>query len=47
MKEKETQSALIQFKVKPSVKEKLQKMSDKDNRKLADFVRINIEKLIK
>lgn len=44
---KEKQDILIQVKVYPSVREKLQELAEKDSRTLADFVRVNLEKLIK
>lgn len=43
----EIQSELIQVKVKPSVKKKLLEMAGKDSRKLADWIRVQLEKLIK
>lgn len=43
---KEKQDILIQVKVYPSVRKKLQELADKDRRTLADFVRVNLEKLI-
>lgn len=43
----ETQSELIQFKTTPTIKSKLQALAEKDNRKLADFIRVYLTKLIK
>lgn len=42
-----TKEDVIQIRVEPQVKAKLQAMADKDNRKLSDFVRLLILNAIK
>jgi predicted HicB family RNase H-like nuclease len=36
----------LQLRVEPSLKRELQKMADADNRKLADYVRLQLIKLV-
>lgn len=36
----------IQIRVEPSLKKELQKLADADNRKLADYVRLQLVKLV-
>lgn len=36
----------IQIRVEPSLKKELQKLADADNRKLADYVRVQLIKLV-
>lgn len=47
VKNKMTKEDVIQIRVEPQVKAKLQAMADKDNRKLSDFVRLLILNAIK
>ena len=43
----ETFSELIQFKVTPTMRDKIVKLASADKRKVADFVRVTVEKAIK
>lgn len=43
--EKRTES--LNMRIAPELKKKLQAMADKDNRKLADFIHIALENLVK
>lgn len=45
-KEQSNKSETILVRVEPELKEVLQKMADKDNRKLSDFVRVQLMKLV-
>jgi predicted transcriptional regulator len=42
-----SKDTVIQIRVEPEIKAKLQKMADKDNRKLSDYVRLLIINAIK
>jgi uncharacterized protein (DUF1778 family) len=46
MTQTNNKSETILVRVEPELKEVLQKMADKDNRKLSDFVRVQILKMI-
>jgi mRNA-degrading endonuclease RelE of RelBE toxin-antitoxin system len=37
---------IIQVRVEPELREKLQKMADNDSRKLSDFIRLQLTKLV-
>jgi antitoxin component of RelBE/YafQ-DinJ toxin-antitoxin module len=45
--QQQMKTQIIQIRVEPEIKEKLQKMADKDNRKLSDYVRLLILNVIK
>lgn len=44
--EMETKDETIQIRVEPTLKKELQKLADADNRKLADYVRLQLIKLV-
>ena len=44
---KDNKSEIIMIRVDPDLKSDLQKMADADMRKLSDFIRIQLQKLIK
>ena len=46
MAQSNNKSETILVRVEPELKEVLQKMADKDNRKLSDFVRVHMLKLV-
>lgn len=46
MTQTNNKSETILVRVEPELKEVLQKMADKDNRKLSDFVRVQMLKMV-
>jgi mRNA-degrading endonuclease RelE of RelBE toxin-antitoxin system len=41
-----SKDTVIQIRVEPQVRVKLQKMADQDSRKLSDFIRLQLMKLV-